>query len=132
MSSYTSSPTARITPIHKRIVEMWLFTNATSFVIYLHVVLHCVFAVTDEFMSRKFNSHVDGKQGTAPSGAATVSVTVNHVRECLQLCQESVILNNCRAVNFHAPTGACDLMDDYATEITDVTDTTYWELVTGE
>ena len=99
---------------------------------YLHVVLHCVFAVTAEFTSRKFNPHVGGKQGTAPSGAATVSITVNDVRECLQLCQENAVLNDCRAANYDWRTKACDLVDDYATEITDVSGKTYWELVIGE
>ena len=90
-------------------------------------------AVTAGFTSRKIINQYDwDKQGTAPSGASTVSVRAQEVRLCLQMCQQNVILNNCRAINYYWETEACDLINDYATEITDVTHAAYWEVVIGQ
>ena len=88
--------------------------------------------MTAAFTSRKINHYNWAQYGTAPPGAATVSVTIINVRECLQLCQQNIILSNCRAANYHWPSSSCDLMDDFATDLRYVDHATYLELVTGE
>ena len=90
--------------------------------------------MTAAFTTRKINHYKWAQYGRVPSGASTVSVTIiNNVRECLQVCQQNIILSNCRAANYHWPSSSCDLMDDFATDLRWVVqDVTYLELVTGE
>ena len=81
-------------------------------------------------MNRKFIAY-QTKKGDLTGSVSTTTVTVTGVVECLQVCQEGSVRSNCKAVNYYKTTKACELISQYALDVSEYPGYIYFELVTG-